>query len=993
MIRKLTSTSDAATATGTPAAPGSLADRIAIALPQDGDGWRAVVADLHAALAAAQAMDCADRLAGDEALAAFLGAVFTDAPYLRELAFIDPARLARLLEEAPETALERLIDATRTEFSEDPALMRHLRRLKQELALLTGLCDLGGIWPVSQVTRALSRFADAALSACLRRLMLEAHARRKLVLEDPSDPERSCGLFVLAMGKHGAFELNYSSDIDLIVLFDPGRLKLADPDECSTLFVRMTRRLVSMMQERTADGYVFRVDLRLRPDPGATPLAISVEGALIYYESMGQNWERAALIKARPCAGDKAAGEAFLAEIRPFIWRKSFDYAAIADVAAIKRQINAVKGHGAIAVGGHNLKLGRGGIREIEFFVQTQQLIAGGRDPRLRGRPTRAMLTMLNELGWISRATCDDLDRAYVFLRLVEHRIQMVHDEQTHTLPADDEGLARIARLTGFPTIPPFARVLRTHMQAVQRHYSRLFEQAPQLAADHGNLVFTGGDNDPATIGTLRELGFVNPEEVASTIRGWHFGRYPATRSTKARERLTELVPALLEALSRTDNVDAAFVAFDRFLSQLPTGVQLFSLLRSNPGLLDLLARILGTAPRLAAILTRRPRVLDALLEPAFFDTVPRESDLAERLSRFIGEGRAYEEKLDRARIFGQEHSFLIGVRVITGTIEPVAAGAAYAALADVLVRALVLAAEEELARHHGRVPGGEVAVVALGKLGGREMTAASDLDLILLYEHPDESEASDGPKPLAPSQYYIRLTQRLVAALSAPTGEGALFEVDFRLRPSGNAGPLATRLSAFEAYQAKDAWTWEQLALTRARPVSGSLGFLTRVDEAIRRGLARERETLAADVADMRRRIAGEKGSRDPWELKTVPGGLIDLEFIAQYLQLRHFRAHPEVASTNTLTALNRMFHAGLIEARHVDVLLPAAGLYQALTQVLRLAVDGPFRKESAPRGVLSLICRAAAEPDIARVEARLVETQAAVRQAFIEIIGSPEA
>ncbi len=972
--------------------PASLAGRIAIDLPHEGDGWRTVVADLSAAAQAAGAGVLAGRLAADAPLAAFLGAVFADAPFLRELAFIDPARLARLLDEPPEVALERLIDATRTGFSEDAPLMQHLRRLKQEIALLTALCDLGGIWPVSQVTRALSRFADAALSACLRRLMLEAHARRKLVLEDPADPERSCGLVILAMGKHGAFELNYSSDIDLIVLFDPHRVQLADPDECSTLFVRMTRRLVAMMQERTADGYVFRVDLRLRPDPGATPLAISLEGALIYYESMGQNWERAALIKARPCAGDKAAGEAFLAEIRPFIWRKSFDYAAIADVAAIKRQINAVKGHGSIAIAGHNLKLGRGGIREIEFFVQTQQLIAGGRDPRLRGRPTRAMLTMLHELGWISRSTCDELDRAYVFLRLVEHRIQMVHDEQTHTLPADEDGLARIARLTGFPSVPPFARVLRTHMQAVQRHYSRLFEQAPQLAADHGNLVFTGGDNDPSTLNVLSELGFSGPQEVASTIRGWHFGRYPATRSTKARERLTELTPALLGALSRTDNPDAAFVAFDRFLSQLPTGVQLFSLLRSNPGLLDLLARILGTAPRLAAILTRRPRVLDALLEPAFFDTVPRESDLAERLGRFVGEGRSYEEKLDRARIFGQEQMFLIGVRVISGTIEPVAAGAAYAALADVVVRAMVAAAEDELARLNGRVPGGEVAVVALGKLGGREMTAASDLDLILLYDHPDAAEASDGPKALAPSQYYIRLTQRLVAALSAPTGEGTLYEVDFRLRPSGNAGPLATRLSAFEAYQAKDAWTWEQLALTRARPVSGSLGFLTKVNQAIRAGLMRPRETLAADVADMRRRIEAEKGARDPWELKTVAGGLIDLEFIAQYLQLRHVGAHPEIASSNTLTALNALFHAGLLPGRHADVLLPAAGLYQALTQVLRLAVEGPFRKEGAPRGVLALICRAAGEPDIARVEARLVEVQAAVRAAFTEIIGPVE-
>ncbi len=968
---------------------GALAARFAIELPSEPGASAAAANDLAVAARRAGAPGLADGLERDERLRAFLGEVFSDAPFLRDLAHIAPERLERLLAEAPEHALERLLDAVDQPMSDEAALMRHLRLLKQEVALLVALCDLGGVWAVSQVTRALARFADACLGACLRLLLVEAHDKGRLTLADPADPGTGSGFVILAMGKHGAFELNYSSDIDIIVLFDRERIRIADRDEAGTLFVRMTRRLVRMMQERTAEGYVFRVDLRLRPDPGATPLALSVQGALIYYESLGQNWERAALIKARPCAGDIEAGEAFLAEIRPFIWRKSFDYAAVADVHAIKRQIHAVKGHGAIAIAGHDVKLGRGGIREIEFFVQTQQLIAGGREPRLRGRSTREMLAMLAELGWIERSARDELDRAYVFLRIVEHRIQMVRDEQTHQLPEDPDELARIARLCGFPAVEPFAKVLRGHFQAVQRHYSRLFEQAPQLAADHGSLVFTGAEPDPATIATLKEFGFRNPVEVAEAIRGWHFGRYPAIRSAKARERLTELTPALLEALARTDNVDAAFLAFDRFLSQLPTGIQLFSLLRSNLGLLDLLATIMGSAPRLAGIITRRPRVIDSLLDPAFFGTLPNEVDLSARLDRSLGEARSYEEELDRARIFGQEQAFLIGVRVLTGTIAPGQAGEAYAALADVVVRSLVKAAEYELAKHHGRVPGGSVSVVAMGKLGGREMTASSDLDLILLYDHPEDVSATDGLKPLAPSQYYIRLTQRLVSALSAPTGEGTLYEVDFRLRPSGKAGPLATHIRAFEVYQATDSWTWEQMALTRARPITGDLAFVGRVEQVIRTALTRTRPALAADVADMRRRIEADKGTRDPWDLKQVAGGMVDIEFIAQYLTLAPARERPDLASPNTLVALGRLAHAGILDQEAARVLCPAIGLYQALTQVLRLAVEGPFKPDTAPRGVVELVCRASGEPDIRVLEARLVEVQAEVRACFERIVG----
>ena len=793
------------------------------------------------------------------------------------------------------------------------------------------------------------------------------------------------------MGKHGAGELNYSSDIDLIVLYDSDRVPAEPDSDLSTLFVRMTRRLVKILQERTPDGYAFRTDLRLRPDPGATAVAISVLAALQYYESMGQNWERAAMIKARPCAGDRAAGAAVLAELRPYVWRKYLDYAAIRDIHSIKRQIHIHKGHGRIAVAGHNVKLGRGGIREIEFFVQTQQLIAGGRNPELRGRETLAMLDALVGHGWLAPAIRDDMAEAYRFLRDVEHRIQMVADEQSHTLPEDDEGLARIGRMMGFAGKDDFAAGLVARLTRVADHYADLFEEEGELASDLGNMVFTGDDDDPGTLETLAKLGYQRPGDVTRAVRAWHFGRYSATRSTRAREVLTELTPRLLAALAETDAADAAFAAFDAFLGRLPAGLQLFSMLSENPKLLDLVATIMGTAPRLAAVVARRPHVMDAVLEPAFFDSLPSRKEMESRLDFSLAEARAYEEALDRARIFGQEQMFLVGVRVLTGSVSARQAGVAYARLANVLLARLLAATARELERVHGRIAGGRHALVAMGKLGGREMTAASDLDLILLYEHDEDAALSDGGRPLAPTQYYARLTQRFVAAVSAPTAEGKLYEVDFRLRPSGNAGPLATRLSAFERYQREEAWTWEHMALTRARIVCDEGGLGAEAEAVFRAALARPRDPAAirADIADMRARIEGEKGTRDPFDLKMVAGGLVDVEFIAQALQLLHAAAVPEILSTNTEAALAAAAEAGVLPAGEAEILLPAIRLYHDLTQVLRLSLTGAFKPADAPKGFLALVTKAGGLPTVERLEAHLMETEAAVRAAFERLIG----
>lgn len=923
----------------------------------------------------------------------FLLGVFGNSPYLRELAISDSARLVDILMASPEARIKDILKQTDDLNADSEAdLMRSLRLLKQDLALTLGLADISGAVELTTVTAALSSFADVSLDAAINFCLSDLAAKGKFAPEDPEDPGRDSGLIVLAMGKHGAMELNYSSDIDLIILYDPAKAPMVGGAEAPVEFVRLTRRLVKIMQDRTADGYVFRTDLRLRPDPGATPLAMSVPAALAYYEALGQNWERAALIKARPCAADIMAGTAFLHEITPFVWRKYLDFAAIADVQSIKRQIHLHKGHGAIAVAGHNVKLGRGGIREVEFFVQTQQLIAGGRNPALRGRRTLHMLERLTEAGWIKDDARDELTEAYIFLRSVEHRIQMLNDEQTQLLPKDEEGLTRIAWLMGFPNLAAFKTALVHQLKTVQRHYAELFEDEPALSSELGNLVFTGDDHDPDTLETLSRLGFKQPSDAASIVKAWHFGRYPAVRSTKSRERLTELHPVLIKALADTDNADVALRAFDGFLSKLPAGVQLFALLRSNPQLLHLLATVMGAAPRLAETVSRRVHVLDSVLDPAFFGAMPSVVEFRDGLDLTLAQARFYEEALDRARIFAQEQQFLIGLRLLSDTLSSDKVGFALARLAEVVVDRLLSRVIDHVAESHGRIEGGEIAVLAMGKLGGREMTASSDLDLILLYEPPKDATQSDGKRPLAVSQYYTRLTQRLVTALSAPTAEGSLYEVDFRLRPSGNAGPLATHLDGFLSYQKTDAWTWEHMALTRARVIaSTSTAFRDKINDHLRATLAqpRDRAKLADDVRTMRARIEKEKGTKDIWELKQVAGGLVDIEFIAQFLQLANATSKEDIFAQGTDDALTKLRAADMLSPDDADLLVNALRLYQRLTQVLRMVLTGKFVASEAPRGVLDLLVKAGAAPDLQRLELELSETQIAVRSAFERIVG----
>jgi glutamate-ammonia-ligase adenylyltransferase len=914
-------------------------------------------------------------------------------PYLFDLIRADPARALRLLRCDPEPHLAALIDQTSmtvTAAGGEADVMHLLRRMKAEAALLIALCDIGGVWPVMRVTRALTDLAVLSVQSALRYLLRQEAARGRLLPPDIERPEEGSGLIVLAMGKMGAGELNYSSDIDLIVFFDLDAHALADDIEPQPFFVRLAQGLSRLLQQRTGDGYVFRVDLRLRPDPASTPVAISTASALHYYEREGRTWERAAMIKARPCAGDARAGDALLAEIAPFVWRKHLDFAALADVHDMKRHMQTFRGQSEISVEGHNVKVGRGGIREIEFFAQTQQLIAGGRHPELRVRPTLEALTILAASNWITFEARDELTAAYEFLREVEHRLQMVADEQTHTLPDTVEAVERFARFLGYDSRASFAHDLLLHLNCVQGHYGRLFEGDPASNAQLPAVDYNAGAHDPRLLEHFSRLGFKKPIMVAETVQQWMAGEYRVLKVEATRQAFVEFVPALIAGLAQAEEPDNAVIAFDRLLQALQRGGRLISLLSQNRELVALVALVLGAAPRLGDMLARQPQILDGLIDPRFFGAMPDQRELSLRLAATLRDANSYEEFLDRLRLFGQESLFLIGTRILSGTVTAAQASLAFADVAEGIADTLHGLVVDQFATQHGRIKGQQTAILAMGKLGSHEMTASSDLDLILIYDFDPDAPDSDGARPLQGSQYFARLTQRLISAFRTRTNYGVLYDVDMRLRPSGGAGPLASRIDAFAEYQQTEAWTWEHMALTRARVISAPPAFRGKIEGVIRAVLTRPRNraVIASDVTEMRRAIALEKGEDDIWDLKHAAGGMVDIEFIAQYLQLVHAATLPEILSVSTQHVLENAARLGVLPPSAADVLRPAARLYHDLTQILRLCVSSKFRPETAGADLLRMLTRAADAPDFSSLEAQVRETQADVRRVFLSLI-----
>jgi [glutamine synthetase] adenylyltransferase / [glutamine synthetase]-adenylyl-L-tyrosine phosphorylase len=877
--------------------------------------------------------------------------------------------LRAAIDRPPEDEMAALLAAADAE--EPGTLGTALRRAKRRAALLIALADLSGAWDLEAVTGALTDFADHAVNRGLAVLVEREISRGKLPGCSRADAADAAGMFVLAMGKMGARELNYSSDIDLIVLFDESR---HDPDAYGELrhgFIRITQRLVKLLQEPTGEGYVFRTDLRLRPDPSVTPVCIATDPAEHYYESLGRTWERAAFIKARPCAGAIAAGEAFLERLRPFVWRRHLDYAAIQDAHDMRLRIRKHKGLGGpLDVLGHDVKLGHGGIREIEFFTQTRQLIVGGRDPELRHRQTLPALAALADKGWVEAETCRELSEAYVAHRTLEHRLQMIEDAQTHRMPTTEEGLARVAAFVGEADAATFAAKLRDRLQRVEALTQPFF--APETR---------GGAAAPQ----IEEV-FSDPEAARARMASWT--RLPAFRTDRARRIFRRLEPEVLRRLAAAADADEALGALDAFLGGLPAGVQLFSLFEANPQLLDLLIDICATTPGLARYLGHNAGVLDAVISGDFYRPLRGMAELRADLAPLLAGAADYEAALNASRIWMKERHFRIGVHLLRELASAEEAAAAYSATAEAALRALYPIVIEEFARRHGPPPGEGAVVVGMGKLGSREMTATSDLDLIVVYD-AGGAESSQGRKPLSVQAYYARLTQALIAALTAPMPEGTLYKVDMRLRPSGRQGPVAVGLASFRRYQAEDAWTWEHLALTRARVVAGPPALAEAVSGAIAEVIRRPHDEtkVLEDAASMRRRLAEahEDAAASPWEVKLGPGRMMDIELLAQAGALIEGLA--EVRRPARM--LDRLGASGWLDAGEAATLGGSLERLATIQQIMRLASDRTMSPAEGGAGLASLVLRATGAEDLAGLEATLREAAGACDGIIAERLG----
>lgn len=894
-----------------------------------------------------------------EALA-LISATAGCSPYLRGLMQREGAWLPEVLGQEPEAVLADVLRGL--EGLAVDALAPALREAKRRVALVAALCDLGGVWPLETVTGALTALADRSVHLALTSLVAEEIRRGKLPGATPEDATTAGGMVALAMGKMGAGELNYSSDIDLICLFDETRYP-GEEQEARAAFIRVTRKMTAILSDVT-DGYVFRTDLRLRPDASVTPVCLSMAAAEAYYEAEGRTWERAAYIKARPCAGDLAAGERFLTTLTPFVWRKHLDFVAIQDTHDMRLRIRDHRGlHGPIALEGHNMKLGAGGIREIEFFTQTRQLIAGGRDPALRDRTTAGGLAALAAKGWIPPEVAGELTGLYRAHREVEHRLQMVNDAQTHSLPTTAEGIARIAAFAGQDEAT-FRRDLLDRLHRTDRLTEGFFSPG---AAEEGPEL----------------------SDAARTItKGWE--SYPALRSERAQAIFRRLRPRLLRELTRAANPEEALVALDGFLAGLPAGVQIFALFEANPTLIELIIDIAGSAPALARYLARNAAVLDGVIGGSFWGDWPGLRGLQEDLASRLALSADYETRLDAARRWMKEWHFRIGVHHLRGLIDGFEAAKDYADLAEAVVAVIWDEVTADFARKHGPAPGRGAVVLGMGSVGAGRLNAGSDLDLIVIYD-AEGVEVSDGPRPLATRPYYARLTQALVTALTAQMPEGRLYEVDMRLRPSGRQGPVATSLQSFTAYQENEAWTWEHLALTRARVLAGEAGLAGEI-EAFRRGLLVTKgqgATVRADVAAMRERVQAAKPAQGVWDAKNGPGRIMDIELAAQMVAL---------LCGSPARSVERQIAAGkgpILTETDAQALLHAYRLMWPLHAAARLLTDKALDLDAVGMGGRAFILRETGMADagaLATALEQVVTAAAAVVARLVERAGNGE-
>ncbi|MBC6444277.1 MAG: bifunctional [glutamine synthetase] adenylyltransferase/[glutamine synthetase]-adenylyl-L-tyrosine phosphorylase [Alphaproteobacteria bacterium GM202ARS2] len=928
-------------------------------------------------------------------------------PYLKRCMAENPALVARLGKNNSKTLLAAAAESlTKKNTTTQKHIMTALRQFKKQCHLIIAYSDYADYtdtpnrYDQQQAMHALSHCADTCIQHALN------CAWRHHAPKNCTTPLTQSGLFILAMGKLGGYELNYSSDVDLIIFYDPTTLHQAIGDtNASALLTRVVRQFVEILTKKTEDGYVWRIDFRLKPDHGTHAAALSLPAAENYYEHQAQNWERAAFIKARVCAGDTQHAKQFLTYLKPFIWRKHLDFTTINEMKAIKT-IMQTKSRIDDTILGLDIKRGRGGIRDIEFFVQNLQLLWGGRIPALQTASTLHTLKQLRIHNKIDSATEKALKQAYLFLRRLEHCLQLRADQQTHHIPRDNTDAETIARFMKHKNLAHLQRTLENHRTYVENVYETTFQDSsdspehtpapPHTSAPSNYSAFAqiilNPDHEKAAHTMLNKEGFDNTTTLLPCLRKWLAGKYPSTQSASAQEAIKQLLPTLLHAFAEQDDPVYALTTFDRFLAQLPIGSQLFNHFHYHPSLLSVLADIMGKAPRLAQRLTRRPALLDSMLDKDFFSHLPNKKQLLKELEARLTSSRDLIDSLDIARRWAKDRKFQLGVQTLQNKVTATQNAQSYTDIADNLMAILKPQVEKEFAKTYGTFPNSELAVIAMGKWGGGELRAASDLDMIFVYKTISLDQPSTGPTRLDPLAYYSRLTQRLINALSTKTQSGELYTIDIKLRPSGEQGPLACSLQTFQEYQQTTAWDWEHMALTRARPIHASPTFDRKLTQTITTILTRQRDPqqLIDRTLWMRQRIA-QANPHKPWDLKHRIGGIIDIEFIAQYLQLRHAHTTPTILAHRTSDALKNAAQNTIITSKDAQTLIDALNLWQQLDGVIRLCHKDPFdphNRQHASQGLINMLTHIAQCPTIDALDA-LIETQASrVAQLFDTLI-----
>jgi glutamate-ammonia-ligase adenylyltransferase len=846
-------------------------------------------------------------------------------PFLRESLRAHADVGDHFLQKGAEAAIALSLERT-----VDPLDVR-LRRQRGKLALAVALGDLAGELSLEQVTAALSDFADRAID--------EAVAA---AIDERVPDVGPQGFAVIAMGKLGSRELNYSSDVDLILLFDPTVLPKRARDDAGEAAVRIGRRVIELLQQRTAEGYVARVDLRLRPSPEVTPIVLPVDAAISHYESSALPWERAAFIRARACAGDIALGQSFLDSIQPFVWRRSLDFGVIDDVRQISTRIRDHFAQGARIGPGYDLKRGRGGIREIEFFVQIQQMIHGGRDPKVREPATLDAIAALVRADRLDESTATELADGYRLLRTVEHRLQMVEDAQTHMLPASEAALDNVARLAGLADGGALLDEIAPHVERAGAIFDGLAPDAQGRLSNDADILNQ----------ELAAMGFADPADAVRHVGHWRSGKARSLRSPAAQQAFEAMLPGLMQAIAAGADPGHALNRLGDIVERLSTGVNFFRLLEARPGLARLFAKVLAHAPALGDQLARRPELFEGLFDASSFEMPPEANEFAASLTAEM-RGQPYDVALDRARRRVNERRFALGVQLIDQRRDPLEVALGYARVAEGTLVALADAAVSEFREAHGIFDEGELLILGLGRLGGCALTHASDLDIIYLHTAPSGA-ASNGPKPLGPNDYFNRLASRVTAALSVPTAAGPLYDVDVRLRPEGAKGMLVVSLDAFERYQRSEAWTWEHMALCRARPVYGSQSArerLTRIVGEILR-LPRDPAEVERDAAKMRAEMERHKPARSALDVKLGPGGLVDLEFAVHVLQLaRHVALDPRLD-----VAIDALIDEDLIPKNIAQV----QSLLTRMLVMMRLVAPGDVKPTGATWQLVAEACGA---------------------------------